>query len=67
MSTNKNPFNVKPGQIWREVDPRFKREARVRSVLNGKAFLETVGTGRSTTASLTRFHGKRGGYVLVTP
>lgn len=63
------------GEIWREVDPRFERFARVQSDgiagRRGVAIRTVVyrdgrwidaPTSRSSYADLSRFNGKRGGY-----
>jgi hypothetical protein len=67
------------GQIWREVDPRKERYVRIIKVdptepgcvwLQAVEFNGTIWTlaykSRETTALLSRFNGKRGGYDLHT-
>jgi hypothetical protein len=58
---------VKPGQVWKEADPRFHRPVEVMAVdtVTGKVTLKNPATGRSTKASLARFNGKRSGYTLL--
>ena len=68
---------VRVGQIWKEVDPRFDRFLRIKATYPVGRFctVETVekfhggwrhkhGT-RTTNPGLDRFNGKRGGYELV--
>ncbi|RQR16171.1 hypothetical protein DF026_09885 [Burkholderia stagnalis] len=63
---------LKVGQIWREVDPRFNRHVEVMEIHKGeiKSVLicnidpMTNQRGRKTWASKGRFNGKRGGYEL---
>lgn len=65
------------GQIWKEVDPRFKRYVRIIGVYlgNRRVVIETVGFDKvsgwfkrpktaTTQADIARFNGKRGGYAL---
>lgn len=64
--------DVKVGQIWKEVDPRFERYIEVIYIDDVTQKVEIVspaGSGgqagrRTTKASIKRFNGKRGGYVL---
>lgn len=68
---------IKPGQIWREVDPRLERYVRVIGITGGirGVMIETVikvgdawqrkpRCGK-TYCNPERFNGKRGGYSLV--
>ena len=63
---------IKVGQIWREVDPRFNRyiqivevsDAAVRPIKLATIDLATNALGRKNWASRERFNGKRGGYEL---
>jgi hypothetical protein len=80
MRDGKPPEQTTPkrGQIWREVDPRFTRYAKVidfarfksgdriqlRSVSKSPAGWETVPHSRPTWCDLKRFNGRRGGYEL---
>lgn len=60
---------IKIGQKWQEVDPRFIRKLVVVGFCEktGKVVLKTTGlNGRKTKAMPERFNGKRGGYKLVT-
>jgi hypothetical protein len=57
------------GEVWREVDPRFKRWVKVRFVHKGVVIIsrcDEKGTlensMRVTTAKQERFNGKRNGY-----
>ena len=58
---------IKVGQEWEEVDPRYSRRVKVLEVREGevKSVRVANSTGRSTWASKARFNGKRGGYKLV--
>ena len=64
--------DVKVGQIWREVDPRFNRYVQVIEIANqsirpikiATIDLATNALGRKNWASRERFNGKRGGYEL---
>lgn len=66
---------LKVGQIWREVDPRFNRHVEVLEIHDGeiKSVLIcavdpiTRERARRTWASKGRFNGKRGGYELCAP
>ena len=63
---------IKVGQIWREVDPRFNRYVQVIEITNhsirpikiATIDLATNALGRKNWASRERFNGKRGGYEL---
>jgi hypothetical protein len=63
---------IKVGQIWRKVDPRFNRyvqiltvvDSAVKSICVATIDLETNALGRKNWASRERFNGKRGGYEL---
>lgn len=63
---------IKVGQIWREVDPRFNRyvqvievfDTAVKSIKIANIDLLTNALGRKNWASRERFNGKRGGYEL---
>lgn len=58
-------MEVKVGQTWREVDPRFQRMVKVVGFCaSGKVIIETG--GKKTKAKRDRFSGKRGGYELVS-
>ncbi|MGJ4857020.1 hypothetical protein ACN6KF_003004 [Labrys sp. La1] len=59
---------IKIGQIWREVDPRYPNlpQKVVLGFENGKVVLATAGIfTRKTKAQPERFNGKRGGYQLI--
>lgn len=65
---------IKKGQRWKEVDPRFSRvvevlevrEGDIKSVLIASVDPFTNTVGRKNWASKSRFNGKRGNYALVT-
>lgn len=65
---------IKVGQQWREVDPRFTRIVEILAVGTGTIrpiklrtilFGGSEFIGRATYANRERFNGKRGGYALV--
>lgn len=71
------PQEIRDGQIWREVDPRFERYVRIMRV--GKFARRSIEIrtvkivdgqwqiaphSRLTFCDLERFNGKRGGYEL---
>lgn len=74
MSDKETP--VKLHQVWREVDPRFHRLARILSVGKGRRSVQirtVIKAGddwvftphsRPTWCDPERFNGKRGGYEL---
>lgn len=59
---------IKIGQYWQEVDPRFP-DLPLKKVIgfeSGKVILVTEGIfSRKTKAKVERFNGKRGGYRLI--
>ena len=57
---------IKVGQIWREVDPRFDRLVKVVGFCeeSGKVKINSYGITRK--AKRARFNGKRGGYELIS-
>jgi hypothetical protein len=59
-------IEIKVGQRWRENDRRFSRVVEVVGIDTEKQKIQ-VKYVRTTTASLSRFNGKYGGYSLVTP
>jgi hypothetical protein len=60
-----NPYDVKAGEIWVEVDPRHEWIIEVISVDEeaGIARIKHPESGKITKARLNRFHGKRSGYA----
>jgi len=62
---------IKVGQEWEEVDPRFSRRVKVLEVREGEVKsvrIANIGASYYSTgrwASKARFNGKRGGYKLV--
>ncbi len=61
---------IKPGQIWEEVDPRYTLLRRIEvlelvSVTGPKGVRIKSPNGRVVWASAERFNGKRGGYRLA--
>jgi hypothetical protein len=66
---------IKKGQRWMEVDPRFRRivevlevrEGDIKSVLIASVDPATNNVGRKNWASKSRFNGKRGNYALIKP
>jgi hypothetical protein len=68
-------MEIKIGQQWKEVDPRFERVVEVVEIAPTgvrPVKIKTVGSsnanaiGRTTWADAGRFNGKRGGYALIT-
>jgi hypothetical protein len=64
-------IEIKLGQIWREVDPRFVRFVEVIGKdsqgfdCSGAVMIRTCGSLRKGSwCRLSRFNGKRGGYEL---
>ena len=54
---------VRAGQVWREMDPRFAvRKVMIWGNRLGLAEVKNVATGKVTTAQTGRFNGKRSGY-----
>ncbi len=60
---------IKIGQVWEEVDPRFTRQVvimEVTSLTQPKGIqIMNAQTNRKSWASASRFNGKRGGYRLL--
>ncbi|QCJ72229.1 hypothetical protein C9446_20730 (plasmid) [Providencia heimbachae] len=61
---------IKPGQIWEEVDPRYTPLRQIEvlevvSVTGPKGIRIRSPSGRVVWASAERFSGKRGGYRLA--
>jgi len=59
---------IKIGQIWQEVDPRFEELPHkvVIGFEDGKVVISPIGIfARKTKAKPERFNGKRGGYRLI--
>lgn len=56
---------LRAGQIWKEVDPRFLREFEIVSFDTTSVRLRGLATNRVTSAQLRRFNGKRSGYEFV--
>lgn len=57
---------IKPGQKWREVDPRTRGlTVTVEYVCQGMEYVR-IKRIRSTQAAVRRFNGKRGGYEFVS-
>jgi hypothetical protein len=63
-----------PGQIWREVDPRFTRHIKILMVAMGRVEMTLMSNSSGVwkeirkiprTANITRFNGQRGGYQYV--
>lgn len=62
---------IKSGQIWEEVDPRYTPLRRIEvlevvSVTGPKGIRIKSHSGRTVWASAERFNGKRGGYRLAS-
>lgn len=74
MNKNKQGIEVKPGQVWRDMDKRMVRHVMVIAVDGGKATVRNCnsagvdcGWGRSSTISISRMHPHATGYALVKP
>jgi hypothetical protein len=62
------PVELRVGQIWQEVDPRFEAPHKeIRGFTDdGKVVLGPPNRSNGTTkAQPKRFNGKRGGYRLI--
>jgi hypothetical protein len=63
-------IEIKIGQEWQEVDPRYKRVIEVVGFCDetNKVIVKTIVpcTGRLTKAMRERFNGKRGCYKLIS-
>ena len=59
-----NPYGVKLGEFWIEVDPRHEWIIKVIEIdeVSGTAKIYHPDSGKTTKARLNRFNGKRGGY-----
>lgn len=59
---------IKLGQIWRELDPRFERRVEIVGCWPGDPHVTIVTVGAEKRvprqAKRSRFNGKRGGYEL---
>ena len=68
-----NPYDVKPGQIWRDLDPRFQGQSvykRVIRIDEEFAYCEGIRNGRTISKSkisLRRFKYGSRGYELLSP
>jgi hypothetical protein len=67
----KEGIEVKPGQVWLDLDKRnlLKRTVRVRKVVDGKAvccILVGGHPGKDTTLSIRRMHKTATGWALVS-
>jgi len=62
-------IEIKPGQIWKENDNRYKREIEIidKNEETGKVTIKSISPlpERCTIASLKRFNGKHGGYSFT--
>ena len=59
--------DVRVGQLWQEVDPRFPdlQHRRVMHVSSDLVLLTCANEKRVSVCSRKRFNGRRGGYRLV--
>lgn len=69
MTTTTRAQELKIGQIWREVDPRFNRYIQILSEGFPRVCIATIdiatnALGRKGSAACSRFNGKSGGYEL---
>lgn len=58
-------MEILAGQIWQEKDNRYIRRVKVLRVDGIWVHIQNTTTGRKTSASASRFSGKKGGYDLV--
>jgi len=70
-------IQIKIGQVWEDVDPRHPRQVSVVGFCEVTSYVWGTGnmrvpavrikseSGRTTTAQVSRFNGKRSGYRLV--
>lgn len=64
LNTNREGILVRPGQIWRDLNPRS--EGRQISVSSVSAGIATVFDGkRSPTVAVTRLYPHSRGYTIV--
>lgn len=60
---------IKTGQLWEEVDPRFSRQVVVLEIVSltqpKGVLIMNAQNQRKNWASASRFNGKRGGYRLL--
>lgn len=72
-NATRDNIEVKPGQVWRDLDVRTqgpdggRRTCTVISVYNGKAMMSVNGAQpyRTTTVSIRRMHKSATGWALV--
>lgn len=70
-------YEIRKGQIWKEVDPRFERRVIITDVVEGRRGIQVQGVvpdfnygwkpaprSRKAWCDRERFNGKRGGYEL---
>jgi hypothetical protein len=66
----KDGIEVKPGQVWRDLDKRMGgRTCRVGKIVNGKAEMFTIVNGQSgkrTFVTIARMHKTTTGWALVS-
>jgi hypothetical protein len=64
MMKENNPYDVRIGDVWVENDPRHHRRLKVIGFKGADyAELENLANGRKSFAKLSRFNGRRGGYL----
>lgn len=63
-NTTKEGVEVKPGQVWRDLDKRMNGRTRtVLEVVDGKAYMDGV---PKTKVSISRLHKGSTGWALVS-
>lgn len=65
MNTTREGIEVKPGQVWRDLDKRVKRTVTVESVSNGRACVVSS-NGSKSCISVKRMHKSSHGFELVS-
>lgn len=64
-NTTREGIEVKPGQVWRDLDKRVKRTVTVERVDNGRAYV-TSSNGAKSQIAIKRMHKTATGFALVS-
>lgn len=65
MNVTKEGVEVKPGQVWRDLDKRVNRKVTVERVSDGRAYVVSSNGARSQIA-IKRMHKHAQGFALVS-
>ena len=65
MNTTREGIEVKPGQVWRDLDKRVNRTVTVERVDNGTAHVVSTNGAKSRIA-IKRMHKHGRGFALVS-